>query len=257
MFDKNEYLRRISIEPPGELTAHVLAELTRAHMEAVPFENLEITDQRRSPSLEPEDLYQKIVLDRRGGYCFELNKLFYLLLKELGFSCCPVGARVVMNMPLPRPVSHRATVVRLGGEPWFVDVGFGGPGPRGILSMTSREEQRVAGASYLVEESGGVYSVCRRAGEDLELLMTFRDEPFEELDFDILHGYFSVHPKSVFTYKRVLSLRLPDGVMTLTGDELTAIRGSQIETRTLEGEDEIRRLIAEEFQLSIPEWTQP
>lgn len=254
MFDQNEYLRRICVEPPARLNAQVLAELTSAHMEAVPFENLEITDARRSPSLEIGDLYHKVVVSRRGGYCFELNKLYYQLLQTLGFSCYPVGARVILDRPLPRPVSHRATVVHIEGEPWFVDVGFGGPGPRGILSMTRRDPQHVGGAVYRVEEADGVYSVCRQADEGPQLLMMFKDEPFEDVDFDVLHGYASVHPKSVFSYLRVLSRRLPDGVMTLTGSEFKVVRGDRTESRILESEDEIRRVIAEEFFITVPEW---
>ena len=131
------YLNRICAEPPKELTPQSLMELTRAHLEHVPFEVLEMTEAHTEPSLEPEGLYQKIVACRRGGYCFELNKLFYLLLKELGFTCHPVGVRVLMGRPEPRAISHRGIVVAFGREKWYCDVGFGGRGPKGILCLES------------------------------------------------------------------------------------------------------------------------
>ena len=83
----DQYLNRIGSVRPRELSPGSLMVLTRDHLEHVPFEVLEMTEAHREPSLEPDALFEKIVSNRRGGYCFELNKLFYLLLEALGFSC--------------------------------------------------------------------------------------------------------------------------------------------------------------------------
>ena len=84
-FDVDRYLSRIGVERPTELTSASLRRLVRAHLERVPFEVLELTEEKTQPSLEPEGLFEKIVIRKRCGYCLEQNKLFYLLLKELGF----------------------------------------------------------------------------------------------------------------------------------------------------------------------------
>ena len=67
------------------------------HLCSIPFENLEVFDEGRIPSLRSEDIYEKIIVRKRGGYCFELNKLFYELLKALDFRVIPVAVRILWN----------------------------------------------------------------------------------------------------------------------------------------------------------------
>ena len=77
-----------------------------------------------------KDIYEKIVVRKRGGYCFELNKLFYELLKSLGFRAIPVAVRILWNREEIPPVLHRATLVTLEDGIYYCDVGYGGPGPK-------------------------------------------------------------------------------------------------------------------------------
>ena len=73
-FDIGAYLHRIGMEMPLQADLDTLKQLTRAHLLAVPFENMAVCDEHKEPSLEPEDLFAKVVGNNRGGYCFELNK---------------------------------------------------------------------------------------------------------------------------------------------------------------------------------------
>lgn len=83
------YLSRIGFHGPLDGSANTLAALQEAHVHSVPYENLDIL--RGIPlSLEIPDLFRKIVKNRRGGYCFELNGLFAWLLECLGLSGSPV-----------------------------------------------------------------------------------------------------------------------------------------------------------------------
>lgn len=119
------YLERIDLERPVEPTAATLARLQFAHLVAVPFENLDIVfaggvahDRRRS--------FEKIV-SGRGGWCFELNGAFSLLLEALGFEVSLLGAAVLLDGPTTI-VGHVA--LEVGGTSddagvHLVDVGFG------------------------------------------------------------------------------------------------------------------------------------
>jgi len=82
MFDRDAYLARIKYEGPLIPSLETLQGLHRAHVMTVPFENLDI-HLGRSITLAPADLFRKIVVERRGGYCFELNGLFALLLEDV------------------------------------------------------------------------------------------------------------------------------------------------------------------------------
>ena len=145
--DIQAYLDRIGYRGTRELNADNLSALIRAHLETVPFENLLIVVEGGVPSLEPEDLYRKVVENHRGGWCFELNKIFYLLLKALGYECYPVPVRV-LGRPEPCPISHRGTIVVLDGRRWYVDVGFGGMGPKGIINMEDSGIQTIVGEHF-------------------------------------------------------------------------------------------------------------
>lgn len=69
-------------------------------------------------------IYEKIIVRKRGGYCFELNKLFYELLKALDFPCDPVAVRILWNREELPPVLHRATLAIFEEGSYYCDVGY-------------------------------------------------------------------------------------------------------------------------------------
>ena len=129
------YLDRIGYTGSRELTGATLDALIRAHVSTVPFENLDPCEFGITPSLEEEDLFRKIVENRRGGYCFELNTALHSLLLAMGFDAYPVVVRIIMGPGPARPYAHKGVVVRAEGKLWYCDVGFGGPGPKGVVEM--------------------------------------------------------------------------------------------------------------------------
>lgn len=250
--DIDRYLKRIGVPRPSAPTAEALRALTRAHLERVPFENLEIALERRCPSLEPEDLFRKVVVEGRGGYCFELNKLFYLLLRELGYDCYCAAARIMYRRTELRPLSHRTIIVHADGERWLCDVGFGGPSPKGAM-LLAPGEQTVEGEVFSSREEGGVVSVYRHDPDGVNLLVSFRDVPAPEVDFDVLSGYWGYHPGSVFTQKLVLYRCIPGGILSLVGDQFACTRqGEIVETHKISGEEELSDLLCGSFGLELP-----
>lgn len=231
--DVPAYLARIGAPMPQAPSAEALGALVRFHLEAVPFENLESLYTHQAPSLEPERLFEKIVLRRRGGYCFELNKLFCLLLQSLGYDCRPVAARVVHHRTDPRPLSHRATIVTVDGGRWFVDVGFGGAGPKGIASLDTDAVQTVAGEPFVILPQAGGFTVARLEQGTPEPVLAVRDEPWPDVDFEILNAYFGSSPRSPFTQKPVLYRCTGDGWVSLTGDLLTILHQGETTQKNL------------------------
>ena len=110
------YLKRIGYTEDIQKDKETLNGLIRAHLEQVPFENLDVCELGEVPSLDEGKLFEKIVEKNRGGYCFELNTLFLALLRALGFTVYPVAVRVLWNRDILPPVSHMALVVRLRME---------------------------------------------------------------------------------------------------------------------------------------------
>ena len=124
--DIDRYLDRIGVGARPAPSLAALKVLQRAHMMTTPFENLDVF-MRIPLSLSIDDLFDKIVVRRRGGYCFELNTLFGALLRGLGFDATPVLGRVwLRDQPAPPPRCHLLHLVMTGGRRMIVDVGFGG-----------------------------------------------------------------------------------------------------------------------------------
>lgn len=230
--DVQAYLNRIHAAA-RDISVPALRALVRAHLEQVPFENLDTAGHPRPVSLAEEDLFDKVVVRGRGGYCFELNKLFYLLLKELGYDCYPAAARVLYRRTPPRPLSHRLTIVRLDGRKWVCDVGYGGPGPKGLLCLDG-DEQEVAGEFFSTGAAGEERVIYRHDPDGRNPLISFKDEPWPEVDFETLNGYFSLHPDSVFVQKTLVYRCIPGGQYALVNDEFSIQRlGMPAETRTV------------------------
>ena len=119
------YLERIGYKGQVQKDEKTLNRLIRSHLERVPFENLDVCDLGKIPSLEEEALFEKIVARRRGGYCFELNTLLQALLQALGYTVYPVAVRVLWNREFFPPVSHMALVVPFADRKYLCDVGYG------------------------------------------------------------------------------------------------------------------------------------
>ena len=140
----SEYLQRIDVARPESADAAALRSLHRAHQLAVPFENLSI-HLAEPISLAEDELIDKVVTRRRGGFCYELNGAFALLLQALGFEVRRVAARVYGDGRLGPPFDHLALVVRAvdGSGPWLADVGFGSHSTYPLLAG----QQAAAGGS--------------------------------------------------------------------------------------------------------------
>src|SRR5215472_15069954 len=147
------YLERIGAERPRVLDEKALAGLHHAHLMTVPFENLSI-HLGEAISLAGTDLISKIVTRQRGGFCYELNGAFALLLQALGADVARVAARVYGDGRLSPPFDHLALVVRLpaGQDRWLADVGFGSHSTY-PLRYDSRQAQDDPGGRFLVTDA--------------------------------------------------------------------------------------------------------
>lgn len=245
------YLERIGCSAPISLTPEGLHLLTTSHLKSVPFENLEVTDEGAEPSLDAEALFRKVVEKKRGGYCFELNKLFALLLSQLGFECRSVAVRVINGRPDPCPLSHRGIVVTIGGKRYYCDVGFGGEGPKDVLPLDEGSEQTVAGEHFHLSSEGDAIVISKYKDGRAWRVLKFRDESWLDVDFVTLNRYYSTYPGSPFRLKRIIYLSTEEGWKSLVHHTFTRFSGGAYTVTQLEPE-QIRELVKQEFHLEIP-----
>ena len=244
------YLARIGYAGSRELTGETLDTVIKAHVSTVPFENLDPCEFDLTPSLDEEDLYRKIVEKRRGGYCFELNTALHALLLAMGFDAYPVVVRIRMGPGPNRPYAHKGVVAHAEGKLWYCDVGFGGPGPKGVVEMSGRE-QEISGGVYRCAFPEDYCEIQRRDGEEWNVLFRFPMHPIEPCDFIPLNYYIGGQPGFGFRVARTVNLTLPNGSKALSGSHLTIRLDGEVTERDLADKAEIEAVLREEFGIDV------
>jgi N-hydroxyarylamine O-acetyltransferase len=242
------YLQRIGAERPRVLDDSALAGLHQAHLMTVPFENLSI-HLGENISLAEVDLISKIVTRQRGGFCYELNGAFALLLQALGADVMRVAARVYGDGRLGPPFDHLALVVRLpgGDDRWLADVGFGDHSTY-PLRYDSRLEQ---------DDPGGLFALTDASDGDVDVLRDgqpqYRIEPRvrELADFIPTCWWQQTSPESHFTQNTICSRLTSDGRITLSGRTLIKTSGGARTEQQLETDDAVLAAYHDHFGVTL------
>ena len=250
--DVEKYLERIGMQNFEKPDKETLDALILAHLRTVPFENLDVFDADIGTNLNIESLYEKIVTNRRGGYCFELNAAFTALLEGLGYDCCPIAVRVVWNATRYMPHSHRAAIVTIDGVRYFADVGFGGPSAQGALLLDYPGEQPSGSNVFVIERDEQDTIICRLVDGKKDKLLAFREQRCDPADFLPLNSHLSMSHYSMFRKGRLINLVTPTGSKTLSGNVLTInTTGGEPVQKTLETEAEVRDALKEHFGIDV------
>jgi len=247
LHDEAEQLLKSLTDPtalPPTPNKALLDKMVYSHQLAVPFENLDIFDLGKPIELGTMHLYDKIVTRRRGGYCFELNKMFNHLLIGLGYTTTAhVGRINLASRGILRPRLHRITVVYLENATekgrYMVDVSFGGPQSASAVLLEPGHFHDSLGGHYnltygAVDHTMGIrentwfLNRVNAAGEDDIGLVSFEsDTPQYEVDFVTPNHYTSTHPSSMFVMGRVINRRRTDGHCTMAGDSFKLVSNGQ------------------------------
>jgi N-hydroxyarylamine O-acetyltransferase len=231
--DVNTYLARIGATRPAAPSVTALRELHAAHLLTVPFENLSVHLPERIV-LDEESLFDKVVRQRRGGFCYELNGLFAALLRELGFTVTLLAGRVYGGGQWGAPFDHLALRVDLD-EPWLADVGFG-RFARQPLRLSMREPQEDVEGEFLVLDLPGGDIEVRHEGEP-----SYRLEPRarELADFVQSCWFQATSPDSHFTQNVLCAICTPSGRITLAGDKLIETVDGKRAVRDLDEQEKL------------------
>jgi len=245
------YLRRIGADGSVATDARTLTRLHRQHLQTVPFESLSI-HLGEPVELDESVLYDKIVRRRRGGFCYELNGLFAMLLQGLGFPVTLLSAGVARAAGGFGPeFDHLLLLIELDRR-WLVDVGFG-ENFRTPLDLDAAEPQIQGSRAYRILRKGR-YRVLqeRDAADRWNDAYRFTLAPRKLGDFAEMCRYHQTSPDSHFTRNRVCSLATASGRKTLSGLRLieTGRNGARRE-RAIADEKEYRRLLHELFGIRL------
>ena len=250
--DTEKYLRRIGIEKSDvRANAESLKYLQRQHLLNVPFENLDI-HWKRPILLDTGKFYEKIVGEKRGGFCYELNGLFNELLRHLGFETRLVSARVSDGKDaFSNEYDHLAIIVKIGESEFLTDVGFGAFTAEPLRLAADLEQQDETGAFVIKRFDDDYLKVAKKDGEMWQSEYIFKPLGRDLSEFTQMCNFHQTSPESHFTRGKVCSLMLENGRKTLTDKKFIETRNGEKSETEINSEDEFNEILAREFGINV------
>lgn len=252
--DLQAYLARIGYAGDLDPTIETMTALHRAHVLSIPFENLDIL-LGLPIRLDLESLQAKLIHGRRGGYCFEQNTLFAVILEHLGFEVTRLAARVRMGDDRSTPRTHMILAVDIGEERWLADVGFGGATLLDPIAFDNDESVRQGAWAFQLGDEGDVQVLRGYRGDGWMDLYAFTQEPQLPADYEVSNHYTSTWPRSPFVTKVVVQRSGVDERWMLIEDELWVERPDGEERSAVGSAEERLSILSERFGLDFPAGT--
>jgi N-hydroxyarylamine O-acetyltransferase len=248
----NQYLARINYDGPTTPDAETLRRLQLAHLYSVPFENLSIHS-HEPIELSDDALFEKMVVRKRGGFCYEDNGLFAWLLRSLGFDVAMLSARVSNAQGEFGPEFDHMTLMVTLEERWLCDVGFG-DSFRGPLRLDERGPQIQGNNAFRIDSDGTELTLMRSINNsEWRPEYRFTLQPHEFADYEEMCRYHQTSPDSHFTKGRLCSLATTDGRITLSGMKLitTSLVQQVRDERVLTSDAEYDQTLLDQFGIKL------
>ena len=224
----DKYLARINYE--GDLIPNLstLRVLQKSHLLHLPFENLDIHS--NTPiELNIDRIYEKLITKHRGGFCYELNGLFYELLKAIGYEVKRISGRVYTEKKgYGREYDHLAIIATVGKNDYLVDVGFGefSFSPLILALYVQQEDER--GLFMLDRYDQEYLRINKMENGNWRSQYIFKNIPRAYLEFQEMCSYHQTSPQSSFTQKKTISIPTQTGRITCSGNTLKIKNGEAL-----------------------------
>jgi N-hydroxyarylamine O-acetyltransferase len=247
------YFRRIGYTGEKTPTLATLEAIHFLHPQAIPFENLN-PFMRWPVRLDIQSLQEKLLIEGRGGYCFEHNLLLSRVLKTLGFRVRGLAARVLWNVPegIQTARGHMLLLVELEGERFIADVGFGGLTLTAPLRLEANTEQVTPHEPFRLREEGEEYLLEAQVKSEWKPLYRFSLQEQLLRDYEVTSWYLSNHPSSHFVMGIIAARTTPEGRYTLRNLEMAFHdRSGQTIKNTVSSARQLRETLENVFQIRI------
>lgn len=249
--DLKAYLERVGFQGQARRDVATLRALHRAHLQTVPYENLDVQF-GRTLTTDPAAAFDKIVTQRRGGWCYEMNGVFGAALSEIGFKVTRMAGAAMREAFGDATVgNHLVLLVEVEGEPWIADVGFGD----GAL-----EPFRLAPASL----SFGGFSFRLEAIE--EGWWRFHNHEYggaRSFDFEVAPAdpalladrcaMLQTAADSHFVLNAIVQRYRGEEILQLRGRVLRRVNAAGLSQETIGSADEWVAVLARDFGLDLPQ----
>lgn len=253
-FDLPAYLDRIGLQNcSADLGG--LKRLQSAQISAIPFENV-LPFLGKVPDLAPERRWQKLVVERCGGYCFELNSLLGEALGAIGFQSTPVLARVRLGAAAGGARAHLAFVVVLDGTEWLVDAGFGSQTPAEPVRI-STDAQPIRDQTYRIrfEETSGEHVLERLTDDGWFSLYGFDRVDVRPADIEGANFLCAAAPNMPFANSIKFYRLTEDGFFSFLDGRARLISKTENREWQIQDPEELTRFLRQDLDLGYDDRT--
>jgi N-hydroxyarylamine O-acetyltransferase len=247
------YLQRLNHLQQPAVSAETLVALHRAHVLLVPFENLDVIA-GQPIILDQERFYRKIVENRRGGICYELNGLFKQLLDVVGFESYFISCNVYVppTDKFGADYGHVAIIAAVNGEQYLVDVGFGDAFIEPLKLVYNRPQYQYGSYyRFSLQEKEEVLLEKSDDGVAYRKMFKFTLRPCALHQFAAMCRFHQESPLAPFNKKQLCTRPMPEGRITLTSNSLTISSSEKKEEAAVESSEVFDVLLARYFGISL------
>jgi len=224
------FRKRISVSLNKMITFEKLDYILEQTAKNIPFENLCIMGNKIS-DINKENLINKILVNKEGGLCYELNSIFYFFLIENGFDASLVRGVIYDNTNQAYSTigrTHVAILVTHKKQTYLIDTGFGGNLPLKPVPITGEP----------VTSNNGEFRVNKGDSEFgdyvLEMKLKHKDMNWkigyafdskklinDVSEFNEIQTIIAKHQESPFNKKPLITRLTSTGNLTLTDTSFT------------------------------------
>ncbi len=252
----DNYLRRIDYRQIPQNNLQTLNQLHKKHVFAIPFEDLDIY-LKKPLKINTKSLYQKIIVEKRGGFCYELNFLFYNFLKEVGFDCQIVSSRLYDRQEnLGLPFDHLSIIVEIEKDFFLLDVGYGNLFFEPIKIPVDSNE------SYIQKDRDMIYKIEKiddtnyilsesKNGKKFRKIYAFDTTPREITEYYEQIDLKQYSENSYFVKNRICTLPTQTGRITLFNNKFIKTTQEKRQEYTIQDDNEFYQILKDEFEINL------
>ncbi len=245
------YLQTLNLHD-RELNFEFLSDVVTRHVATFTFSSVGCQLGDDLP-LDFDSLYHRIVVERRGGYCFEQNGLLYGVLEELGFSPKLFLGRIIHNQDTHPGLTHRITMIEYEGQQYVLDVGFGFLGPRLPVPMSEVEFKDGENNFRIAERRLGEYHMQVFKDGDFFSLYRFELARYDQADCEVGHFFSHRHPDAHFVNHLVASLIQENETRSLVDLQYWIITKSSTRSLEIGDSEQLKQILVGELGVQVTE----
>lgn len=243
-----KYSERLNLNKKLIPNLETLRYIHRQHLLIIPFENLDIINNKRI-DFDIESISKKILEENRGGICYELNGLFLHFLKCIGFEAKYISGKVLEDV---NEFDHVLIIVSINTDRWLVDVGFGDNFLEPIKFEENTPQEDLKGNFKIIKYGNSKYQLLKSLnGLEYSVEYTFTLQERNLYDFKERYTYFETSPNSRFRKNSMCSLEKENGRISLKEDKLIITEYGKREEKKVNNESEFLSILKQIFNITI------